>query len=125
MWPARRLERPPPLTPPARGRGPALRDLGRRDAAAGLGLTRLYGSRVGAPGGFELWPGEVLAVVGESGSGKTTLLNCRRRGSSAGRAEYRMRDGARATSALSEAERRLLMRTDWGSCTRTRPTGCA
>ncbi len=66
---------------------------------------------------FELWPGEVLAVVGESGSGKTTLLNCvsTRLEASAGRADYRMRDGQwRNLFELSEAERRFLMRTDWG-----------
>ena len=40
-------------------------------------LSKFYGSRIGcADVGFELWPGEVLAVVGESGSGKTTLLDC-------------------------------------------------
>ena len=66
---------------------------------------------------FDLWPAEVLAVVGESGSGKTTLLKClsaqlRPR---SGRVEYLRDDGeATALDDLSEAERRLLMRTDWG-----------
>jgi putative phosphonate transport system ATP-binding protein len=66
---------------------------------------------------FDLWPGEVLAVVGESGSGKTTLLNCvsARIERSSGAVRYRMRDGAlRDLADLSEAERRFLMRTDWG-----------
>jgi putative phosphonate transport system ATP-binding protein len=66
---------------------------------------------------FDLWPGEVLAVVGESGSGKTTLLNCvsARLERSSGCVRYRLRDGAlRDLADLSEAERRFLMRTDWG-----------
>ena len=67
---------------------------------------------------FELWPGEVLAVVGESGSGKTTLLNCL---STRLRAELRHAPTTACATApsatstdLSEAERRFLMRTDWG-----------
>ncbi|KAB2872865.1 MAG: phosphonate C-P lyase system protein PhnK [Bauldia sp.] len=81
-------------------------------------LTRLYGGRVGCRDvSLDLWPGEVLAVVGESGSGKTTLLNClsTRLPPTAGTVSYRMRDGAmRDLFGLSEAERRFLMRTDWG-----------
>jgi putative phosphonate transport system ATP-binding protein len=82
------------------------------------GLTKHYGRRLGcADVGFDLYEGEVLAVVGESGSGKSTLLSLlsTELEASAGSIAYRMRDGqTRDLFALGEAERRFLLRTDWG-----------
>jgi putative phosphonate transport system ATP-binding protein len=82
------------------------------------GLTKYYGRRPACIDvAFDLHEGEVLAVVGESGSGKTTLLGllATEIAPSAGAVHYRMRDGSvRDLAALSEAERRFLLRTDWG-----------
>jgi putative phosphonate transport system ATP-binding protein len=82
------------------------------------GISKFYDGRAACEKvSFELWPGEVLAVVGESGSGKTTLLKClsMQIAPSSGRALYSLRDGrTESLSDLSEAERRFLMRTDWG-----------
>jgi putative phosphonate transport system ATP-binding protein len=66
---------------------------------------------------LEVYPGEVVAVVGESGSGKTTLLNCvaGRLVPTAGEVLYRDAQGCwRDVVALSDRERRVLARTEWG-----------
>jgi putative phosphonate transport system ATP-binding protein len=82
------------------------------------GLTKRFGRQVACRDvSFELWPGEVLGIVGESGSGKSTLLNCiaGRMPADAGRIDYRRADGAIVDLATaSEAQRRHLMRTEWG-----------
>ena len=82
------------------------------------GICKRYGQRIALQdASFDLWPGEVLAVVGESGSGKSTLLNAvaARSQPDAGSVQFRGRDGAlQDVLAMSEAQQRLLARTDWG-----------
>jgi putative phosphonate transport system ATP-binding protein len=82
------------------------------------GVSKAFGSiRACDNVSFNLWPGEVLGIVGESGSGKTTLLKCL-----AGQVEpdsgsvgYTSRHGETTdVFAMSEPERRMLARTDWG-----------
>lgn len=66
---------------------------------------------------FDLWPGEVLGIVGESGSGKSTLLNAiaGRLLVDSGRVLYRTAANAIVDLAsASDAQRRHLMRTEWG-----------
>ena len=81
-------------------------------------LTHYYGTHLGCREvSFELYEGEVLAVVGESGSGKTTLLNCLSTQivPTEGKVMYRFRDDrVENLFDMSEAEQRVLLRTDWG-----------
>lgn len=82
------------------------------------GVTKNYGARVGCRDvSLEIYEGEVVAIVGESGSGKSTLLSVlsTQLPPTIGRVSYRMRDGeTRDLFTLGEAERRFLLRTDWG-----------
>jgi putative phosphonate transport system ATP-binding protein len=82
------------------------------------GLFKRYGSIAACRDiSFELDEGEALAIVGESGSGKTTLLHLLGGllAPDSGAVFYRGRDGAsRNLFEMSEAERRALMRADWG-----------
>ena len=82
------------------------------------GIGKRYGDRVALQdASFDLWPGEVLAVVGESGSGKTTLLDAvaARSRPDEGSVQFHTRTGGlQEVFAMSEAEQRLLARTDWG-----------
>ncbi|MBG7023721.1 phosphonate C-P lyase system protein PhnK [Pseudomonas aeruginosa] len=82
------------------------------------GLSRLYGPEKGCQDvDFDLYPGEVLGIVGESGSGKSTLLSLLsgRCPPDAGTVAYRDAGGRWLDLYdASEAERRTLLRTEWG-----------
>jgi putative phosphonate transport system ATP-binding protein len=81
-------------------------------------LHKRFGAIVAARDiSFEIEEGEALAIVGESGSGKTTLLHLISglMAPDSGAVRYRARDGlSRDLADLSEAERRALMRSEWG-----------
>ena len=80
-------------------------------------VAHFYGHIRGCEGvSFELYGGEVIGIVGESGSGKSTLLSLlsARLAPSSGQVHFRNRlDDEINIHAISEPERRLLMRTDW------------
>jgi putative phosphonate transport system ATP-binding protein len=82
------------------------------------GLTKFYGNRIGCRDvDIDIHEGEVVAIVGESGSGKSTLLGLlsTQLEASAGSLAYVRKDGVRRDlRAISEFERRLLLRSEWG-----------
>ena len=82
------------------------------------GLTKLFGPEQGCQKvDFDLYPGEVLGIVGESGSGKSPLLSLLsgRMLSDGGELIYIRGDGEQVdVYDSSEAERRQLLRTEWG-----------
>ncbi len=90
----------------------------REPLLSAQGLTKWYGDQIGCIDvDFELYPRQVLGIVGESGSGKTTVLKCLHGElpADSGTISYRTRhQGQVELTTLSEARRRLLMRTDWG-----------
>jgi len=91
------------------------------------GLSKSFAQRsVLKDVGFDLWPGEVLAIVGESGSGKSTLLNllAGRMEPDSGSIHYRTTQGELLdVRALSVVRQRTLARTEWGYVHQHAPDG--
>ncbi len=89
-----------------------------RPILSGRGLAKYYGARAGCLDiNIDLFPAEVLAIVGESGSGKSTLLGLlsTHLAKSSGALSYTRADGVNLNlDTMSEMERRLLLRTEWG-----------
>ncbi|RSM74392.1 ABC transporter ATP-binding protein [Kibdelosporangium aridum] len=80
---------------------------------SGADLRKTFGKTTALDGaGFEIWPGEVVAVMGPSGSGKSTLLHCLAGiiQPDSGTVTYDGRDIA----TMPDGPRSALRRTDFG-----------
>ncbi|MCW2872565.1 ABC transporter ATP-binding protein [Actinacidiphila oryziradicis] len=80
---------------------------------AAADLRKAYGPTTALDGAeFAIRPGEIVAVMGPSGSGKSTLLHCLAGivRPDSGRILY----GGRELTAMPDAERSTLRRTDFG-----------